>query len=205
MAKTVRQLMNEDWAAATLPNAALVLVCMQTEFRSGPLKLNTIDTAIDEASVLLQRFRVAGAPVFHVARSGAEGAFFDLQQRRGGFVSELTPIAGEYVLETQTPNPFVSTDLAALLQRTGFRDVVFAGCSSHSSLSSAVLYAAEHDFRPTVVSSACATRDLPGPGGITLPAQVVHLAAMAALADRHACVVEHASEIRMVQALRHGT
>lgn len=205
MAKTVRQLMNEDWAAATLPNAALVLVCMQTEFRNGPLRLNTIDTAIDEAGVLLDRFRAAGAPVFHVARSGAEGAFFDLQQRRGGFVSELTPIAGEYVLETLTPNPFVSTDLAALLGRTGYTDVVFAGCSSHSSLSSAVRYAAEHGFRPTVVSSACATRDLPGPGGITLPAQVVHLAAMAALADRHACVVEHASEIRAVHALRHGT
>lgn len=205
MAQTIRQLLNEDWGPATLPNAALVLVCVQEEFRFGPLKLDTIEPAIDELSVLLDRFRSAGAPVFHIARAGEKGELFDRSETRGSFVKELTPRAGEQVLETTTPNPFVSTNLERLLQATGYPDVVFAGCSSHSSLSSAVRYAAEHGFHPTVVSSACATRDLPAPGGITLPAQIIHLAAMAALADRHACIVEHSSEIRLVPQRRHAT
>lgn len=205
MAQTIRQLTNCDWAAATLPSAALVLVCMQSEFRSGPLQLTNIDTAIDDARVLLDRFRNAGAPIFHVARCGTKGKFFDLAQQGGTFVAELKPADGEPVLETHTQNPFISTDLAARLQATGFADVVFAGCSSHSSLNSAVRYAAEHGFRPTVVASACATRDLPGPGGITLPAQIVHLATMAGLADSHACIVDHAREIRDMAARQRVT
>lgn len=196
MAQTILQLTNHEWAPATLPDSALVLVCMQAEFRDGPLRLNNIDAAIDEARTLLDRYRGAGAPVVHVARAGDSGDFFDRITPAGRFISELTPLPGEIVLETRTPNPFVSTKLDLLLRARNVVDVVFAGCSSHSSLSSAVRYAAEHGFRPTVVSSACATRDLPGPGGITLPAQVIHLSAMASLADRHACVVEHASHIR---------
>jgi nicotinamidase-related amidase len=205
MAKTVLELTHAEWEPAKLPDSALVLVCMQMEFREGPLRLNNIDAAVDEARALLERFRSAGAPVFHVARAGGAGEFFDRARSNGRFIAELMPRSDELVLETSTPNPFVSTRLEPMLRSKGTLDVVFAGFSSHSSLSSAVRYAAEHGFRPTVVASACATRDLPGPGGIILPAQVIHLAAMASLADRHACVVEHASQIRPAQrTLRTG-
>ena len=199
MAKTILQLTNLEWAPATLPDSALVLVCMQAEFRVGPLRLDNIDAAIDEARTLLDRFRSAGAPVVHVARAGDAGDLFDRVKPAGKFISELAPLPGEIVLETRTPNPFVSTQLELFMRARNVVDIVFAGCSSHSSLSSAVRYAAEHGFRPTVVSSACATRDLPGPGGNTLPAQVTHLSAMASLADRHARVVEYASEIRAMK------
>jgi nicotinamidase-related amidase len=199
MAKTVLELMHSEWEPARLPDCALVLVCMQMEFRDGPLQLSNVDAAVDEARALLERFRSAGAPVIHVARSGGIGEFFDRAGSNGRFIAELMPRSDELVLETSTPNPFVSTKLEPVLRSKGTLDVVFAGFSSHSSLSSAVRYAAEHGFRPTVVASACATRDLPAPGGIILPAQVIHLAAMASLADRHACVVEHASQIRPVR------
>lgn len=202
MAQTILQLTKQEWPAARLPLAALVLVCMQTEFREGPLRLHGIDGAVDEARALLDRFRQAGALVVHVARAGDAGDPFDRLTPGGRIMTELSPHAGEVVLETRTPNPFVSTNLERLLKAQGMTDVVFAGCTSHSSLSSAVRYAAEHGFRPTVVASACATRDLPGPGGITLPAQVIHLAAMAALADRHACVVDHAKDIQGVRSER---
>lgn len=202
MVQTILQLNQMEWAPARLPHAALVLVCMQAEFREGPLRLNGIDAAVDEARALLDRFRAAGAPVIHVARAGDTGDFFDRLTPGGKILTELSPQAGEVALETRTPNPFVSTNLERLLRSHGFDDVVFAGCSSHSSLSSAVRYAAEHGFRPTVVASACATRDLPGPGGITLPAQVIHLAAMASLADRHARVVEHAKDIHGARSER---
>lgn len=199
MAKTTLELMDLEWEPATLPGAALVLVCMQSEFREGPLHLVDIESAIDEARTLLERFRLAGAPIIHVARAGDPGSFFDRTLPRGRIFAELTPQEGEALFETRTPNPFVSTQLEKLLRAQNIKDIVFAGCSSHSSLSSAVRYASEHGFRPTVVSSACATRDLPAPGGFTMPAQVIHLAAMAALADRHARVVEHARDIRMSQ------
>lgn len=202
MAKTILALTDSQWEPATLPDSALVLVCMQMEFREGPLRLSNIDAAVDEARTLLERYRQANAPVIHVARAGEPGQFFDRDHANGGFIAELSPKANELVLATSTPNPFVSTNLEEVLRASNIVNVVFAGCTSHSSLSSAVRYAAEHGFKPTVVSSACATRDLPGPGGITLPAQVIHLAAMASLADRHACVVEHASQIRMARRQR---
>lgn len=202
MAKTILQLADSEWGPARLPDSALVLVCMQMEFREGPLRLSNVDAAVDEARALLDRFRSVGAPVIHVARAGAAGDFFDRAHSSGRFITELSPRPDELVLETSTPNPFVSTNLSQVLSSRAISDVVFAGFSSHSSLSSAVRYASEHGFRPTVVSSACAARDLPGPGGITLPAQIIHLAAMASLADRHACVVEHASQIRVSRSER---
>jgi nicotinamidase-related amidase len=196
MARTVLQLTQCEWPVAQLPCAALVLVCMQVEFRDGPLKLANVDAAIDEARRLLDRFRAAGAPIIHVARAGDTGDFFDRQQARGRIIQELAPEPGEALLETRTPNPFVSTRLEDVLRQSKVNDVVFCGFTSHASLSSAVRFAAEHQFKPTVVAAACATRDLPAPGGITLPAQVIHLAAMASLADRHARIVQFASEIR---------
>lgn len=195
MAKTVLDLTQRAWPPARLPQSVLVLVCMQAAFRDGPLRLTNVNEAIDEARRLLDRFRRSGSPVIHVARAGEDGEFFDRTQDSGRIVAELMPLSGEIVLETFTPNPFVSTCLEDHLLSFGHNDVVFAGFSSHSSLSSAVRYAAEHGFRPTVVSSACASRDLPAPGGLTMPAQVVHLAAMASLADRHARIVEFSSGI----------
>ena len=50
-------------------------------------------------------------------------------------------------------------------------------------------------YHCTVIASACATRDLPdGRDGI-IPAEVVHRANLAALADRFARVVESVDEI----------
>lgn len=195
MAETVLKLTNLSWKPAQLPNAALILVCMQAEFRTGPLRLRNVDAAVDEAAYLLDHFREACAPVIHIARDGGTGEFFNRETPGGRFISAVAPREGELVLETRSPNPFVSTTLKSELRARQIEDVVFAGFSSHSSLSSAVRYAAEHGFRPTVVSSACASRDLPAPGGITLPAEVIHLAAMASLADRHAAIVEHARQI----------
>ncbi len=195
MAETILKLTNMNWEPAKLPNAALILVCMQVEFRNGPLRLRNVDAAVDEAAHLLDRFREARAPVVHIARDGGSGEFFNRDQPGGRFIAALTPKEGELVLETRNPNPFISTNLKAELRQRQIEDLVFAGFTSHSSLSSAVRYAAEHGFRPTVVSSACASRDLPAPGGITLPAEVVHLAAMASLADYHAAIVEHARQI----------
>jgi len=202
MAKTILQLTDLEWEPATVEGSALILVCMQTEFRHGPLRLSNIEAAVDEARTLLDRYRRAGAPIIHVPRAGDPGAYFDRLTVNGRIIAELAPLPGEVVLETRTPNPFVSTRLMEMLRAHDIRDIVFAGCSSHSSLSSAVRFAAEHGFRPTVVSSACATRDLPGPGGITVPAQLIHLSAMASLADRHACVVEHSNQIRTSRCVR---
>lgn len=89
MVQTILQLNQMEWAPARLPHAALVLVCMQAEFREGPLRLNGIDAAVDEARALLDRFRAAGAPVIHVARAGDTGDFFDRLTPGGKILTEL--------------------------------------------------------------------------------------------------------------------
>jgi nicotinamidase-related amidase len=54
-------------------------------------------------------------------------------------------------------------------------------------VSTTVRTALDLGFRSTVVADACATRDLPSPGGV-IPARTLHEVELAALGDRFAGV-----------------
>lgn len=190
--RTILSILGIEWPPARISQSVTVFLCYQNDFRAGEIALSGFDAAIDDARQLLVRCRALGSPVIHVARAGDGGSLFD-RDEGGRFV--VAPESEEAVVEAKTPNGFVGTDLMEWIRAFGMHDVIFAGCSSHGSLSSTVRYACEHGLRPTVVSGACAARDLPAPGGMTLPASIVHLGAMASLADRHARIVDHARDL----------
>jgi nicotinamidase-related amidase len=60
---------------------------------------------------------------------------------------------------------FFQTDLGAQLEKTGRQDLVLAGFMTHMCVNSTARDAFNLGYRPTVVASATATRDLPVPGG----------------------------------------
>jgi nicotinamidase-related amidase len=187
-AKTLLQLAGADLAPPRLTDAALVLIDIQNEYLAGPLALPDARPAIARAATLLAKARAANAAIIHIAHRGKTGGLFDRSADRGAIVAELTPQAGELVIEKELPNSFAGTDLKARLDATGRKNIVLAGFMTHMCVSSTARAALDLGFRTTIDADACATRDLPNGHGGTLDARTIHEVALAELSDRFAII-----------------
>ena len=186
--QTLFALANREPRPPRLGEATLILIDYQNEYLEGPLALTGAEEAIAQAERLLRAMRQAGGRIVHVAHKGAPGGMFDRSQARGAIVGALAPIAGEAVVEKPRPNAFSGTDLAALAGPPGAA-LIFAGFMTHNCVSSSVRAGKDLGYAMTVAADACATRDLPCPGGV-VRARDLHVAELAALADHHAGVFD---------------
>ena len=73
--------------------------------------------------------------------------------------------------------------------------IIVCGFMTHSSISTTVRAAKDYGYRCTLVTAACATRDIPTPDGGVLSARDLHHAEMAALGDNFAAVVGEAQAL----------
>lgn len=171
--------------------AILILVDMQAEYREGGgLKLPGERGATARAAALLTRARALGVPVLHVLHRGrAGGALFDPLAPGYAPLPEVAPALGEVVVEKALPNAFAGTDLLERIHATQRPEIVVAGFMTHMCVAATVKAALDFGIPATVAADACCTRPLPDPtGGPDLPADAVHRATLAALADRFAAV-----------------
>ena len=190
MAKTLLEMAGTDLTPANLNDATLLLIDCQNEYRSGALPLQGVDGAIDEVGTLLAAARAAGAPIIHVAHKGRVGSLFDRDADNGALMDEAAPNGDERIVEKALPNAFAGTELAAMLDATGRKQLVVAGFMTHMCISATVRAALDHGFFSTVVASACATRDLPALDGGTIPAADLHRACLIGLSDRFAVIAK---------------
>jgi nicotinamidase-related amidase len=174
----------------------VILIDIQREYLDGALPLPGVEAAAGEAARLVARARREGVPVIHVVHAGPRGGrLFDPEGRSFEELEQIAARPGETVIRKSWPNAFAGTALAEVLQREGRRALVLAGCMTHICVSTTARAAHELGFQTTVVADACATRDLPDPLGGVIPAERVHRAALAELADGFATVVASAVAI----------
>jgi nicotinamidase-related amidase len=192
MAKTLLQLAGATPVPSRLSLSVLVLIDIQNEYFDGPLQLTGVGAAAEVAAGLLARARALGTPVVHVRHRGRAGGAFDPEAPRGQIHASVAPLAGEAIVDKGLPNSFANTTLAEVLQGIGPRPLVVAGFMTHMCVSATVRSALDRGLSSTVAMDATATRDLPDPTGGVLPADTVHRAALAAIADRFATVVSAA-------------
>lgn len=192
---TLLELAGADLTPAGMSEASLLLVDFQNEYRNGPIAVQGVDAAIAAAARLLDAARRLGTPVFHVAHKGRPGGLFDREAERGQVVAELEPLADEAVVEKALPNAFAGTNLQALLDAAGRRDVILAGFMTHMCVSSTARAALDFGYRVTVDASSCGTRDLPDGRGGALPAATVHKVALVELSDRFAIIAHDPGQL----------
>ncbi len=194
--KTLLALAGADLSPAPLSQAALLIIDAQNEYLDGTLALPGIQPALDEIGTLLERARASGRPVIHVRHLGRPGGLFDAEGRAGQIVGLLTPLSGETVVGKSLPNSFAGTDLKEKIDALGVKQLAVTGFMTHMCVSATVRSAVDHGLFSTVVASACATRDLPSAtGDAPVPAQTVHEATLAALADRFAVVAARTVDV----------
>lgn len=193
MPKSLLQLAGAPLTPSPLDKSALVLIDIQREYSEGGLKLPGVEEAAGVAAELLALARTNGVPVFHIVHHGRPGgALFDPQGPMAEPMAAVAPRDGEAVLAKGLPNAFAKTDLDMLLKKTGRSELIVAGFMTHLCVSATVRAALDLGYRTTLVAGAAATRDLPDPLGGVQPADRVHRATLAALADRFAIVVKDA-------------
>lgn len=134
--------------------------------------------------------------MIHVRHDAGPGTPYDVRAPIGQISDEVAPLDGEPVITKALPSSFVGTDLAERLERTGVKDLILAGFMTHMCVNSTARSAFSLGFRPTVVASATATRDLPGTDGSLVPAAQLQAASLAGLADLFAVIARNAADIR---------
>lgn len=193
--RTLLDMAGADPSPNSLADSVLIPIDCQNEYATGALPLVGVDDALDQIAVLLARARAAGTPIVHIAHAGRAGGLFDLDAERGRFHPKAAAADGETVVTKPLPNAFAGTTLQAELERIGRKRLILVGFQTHMCISATARAALDLGYRATVVAGAAATRDLPGIAGGVVPAQVLHDAELAALADRFAVVAADAEAI----------
>lgn len=189
--KTLFELSGLSLPPATWETATLLLIDHQREYDAGGgLELPGVAEAKRAIVGLLETARRKETPVIHVVHHGKPGGLFDPTGPKSAFMEGLQPTGNERTVVKSLPNSFAKTDLADILASLGRKELIVAGFMTHMCVSATVRAAIDHGYLSTVVSSACATRDLPDPCGGAVPADVVHQVALCELADRFAIVVK---------------
>lgn len=192
---TLRDLAGLPAVPQPLADSTLVLIDCQNTYTHGTMELEGVQAALDEAAVLLDRARTAGAPVIHIQHSDGPGSLYDIDGETGAIVAQVAPRDGEPVVIKQYPNSFVQTDLDEKLKAIGATNLVLAGFMTHMCVNSTARGAFNLGYAPTVVAAAAATRSLAGVGGVPVSAQDLHAASLAAIADLFAIVVPDAAAV----------
>ncbi len=173
-------------------NPVLVLIDLQNDyFPGGTMELIGIDAAAVRAAKVLKHWRDQGWPVIHIQHiSNRPGATFFLPGTSGMEIHDsVKPLPTEPVLTKNYPNGFRDTALLERLQALAAEKLFVCGAMTHMCIDSTVRAAFDLGFSCTLVSDACATRDLVALSGETVPAAAVQQAFLAALGSVFAKLV----------------
>ena len=166
---------------AAEPTTALLIVDIQDfYFPGGKMPLVEPEAAAANAGKILAAFRAEGKPVIHVRHDAEPG---------GSIHASVAPIEGEKVFTKSEVSCFNGTQLLAYLKEIGVERLVIVGMQTHMCLEAAVRAAHDLGFEITVISDACATRDLTY-GDRTVPAADVQASTLATLDRIYAKIVD---------------
>lgn len=164
-------------------STALLVIDIQNDyFPGGAMELVGSREAGEQARKLIEAFRGKSLPVIHVQHfSTRPGASFFVPGTPGVEIhSSVAPREGETIIRKNFPNSFRDTPLLQHLCDHKIARLVVAGMMTHMCIDSTVRAAGDHGFECVLAHDACATRALSF-GGMTVPAESVHAAFLAAL------------------------
>ena len=179
-------------------DTALVVVDIQQfYFEGGLVPLTGSLEAASQARKVLDGFRARALPVIHVRHVPKSVAIVDGEPADPQYRirPEAQPAAGEKVISKRFANSFRDTDLLDTLRQKGITRIVIVGMQTHMCVEAASRAATDLGFDVVVVHDACATRPLEFEGR-TVPADMVHAGALAAIKGTYGRVISVAELLR---------
>ena len=171
-------------------DTALVIIDVQNDyFPQGKCELFQSEQALKVTKRLLEHFRERKLPIFYVQHISSEGAAFFLPNTKGVQLhKEIEPLGSEYIIVKHTPNGFHETTLQEKLTSLSIKNLVMCGMMTHMCVDTTVRAAKDLGYLVTLISDACATKDLEW-NGRKLPASLINDVYMASLNGRFATVM----------------
>ena len=142
---------------------ALLIIDIQNDyFSGGAMELTGMEQAALNAQQILKNCRDKALPVFHVQHlSQRANAHFFIPNTVGSEIHYLVkPHEAETIIRKQYPNSFRETPLHEKLQQKQVNHLIICGAMSHMCIDSTVRAAYDLNYIVTVISDACATKDL---------------------------------------------
>lgn len=164
-------------------HTALLLIDIQNDyFENGANPLSGSLEASLNAKKVLNHFRSNHLPVVHIQHISARpGSTFFLPETSGAHIHvNVQPLDNEKTIVKHFPNSFRDTELQAFLAENNINELVVCGMMTHMCVDASVRAAKDYGFTCTVISDACATKNLEIQGKI-IKAADVHNAFLAAL------------------------
>ncbi len=193
--KTLLEMAGAPNRPQRLAEAAVVMIDAQLEYVTGRLPLAGVGAALAVGAELLAAARAAGRPVIHIQHRGQGDGLFGPDSAFFAIAPEVTPVAGEPVVEKVVPNAFADGALDARLKELGVAKIIIAGFMTHLCVSTTARAALDLGYGCSVLAPACATRDLPdGQGGVVAAADL-HRIELVALSDRFATIATEAGQL----------
>jgi len=141
----------------------LIIIDVQNDyFGGGAMELVNMDAAAHCCARLLDSFRGARAPIFHVQHLSTrpDAGFFVPDTPGAEIHSTLAPLPGEAHIVKHFPSAFRATDLHRLLRMSNVDELVICGAMTHMCIDTTVRAAFDLGYRCELIADACATRDL---------------------------------------------
>jgi nicotinamidase-related amidase len=177
--------------------AALLLIDLQKGFDDhaywGGERNNP--NAEQQAAKLLQRWREANLPIFHIRHCSSNLASpLHVSNEGNAFKDEFVPWSNEFLINKNVNSAFIGTTLYAQLHTLHITKLVLVGLTTDHCISTSTRMAGNLGFEAYVVADATATFGRKGLHGEHYPAALIHNTALSSLQSEFATVA-NASEI----------
>ena len=177
----------------TLPkDAVLLVVDVQKGMDVYAAKYNRNNPDLEHNIARLQSaWRRSGRPIVHVQHLSKEPQS-PLRPGQPGveIKDEVTPLAGEPVVQKSVSSAFIGTNLEADLRRQGRTTLVVVGMQTNMCVSTTARMAGNLGFETWVLADAVATFARKAPDGELIPAETMHRTALASINDEFADVID---------------
>jgi nicotinamidase-related amidase len=170
---------------------ALLIIDIQNDyFEGGANPLTGSLEASLNVQRLLEYYREKSLPMIHIRHlSVRAGSTFFIPDTKGAEIHQnVLPQDGEKVVIKNWPNSFRETDLLGYLQSENISGLVICGMMTQTCVDATVRAAKDFGFSCTLISDACATKDLEIQGE-TVAAKEVQNSFLAALSYFYATVL----------------
>ena len=175
--------------ALTANTTALLVIDFQNEYFSGKMPIPDGKAALENAKRLIEMADASDMPVFHIQHLTPSGApIFAEGSSSADFHADLQPAANHAVVRKTSISVFPTTDIDAQLKAKGIKTLIVSGLMTHACVAGAARDAVPLGYDVIVANDACATRDVDGADGKTVPHGLLHQASLASLADTFADV-----------------
>jgi nicotinamidase-related amidase len=173
-----------------MKNAALVVIDVQTGLDDPGYGERNNPDAERNIARLLESWRRAGRPVFHIQHmSKTPGSPLRPGEPGNAIKEEVAPLEGEPLLRKSSASAFVGTDLERRLRERGIEEIVAVGLITNHCVSTTARTASDLGFHTYVVSDATATFGMTAPSGRRYGAAEMHDMGLAELSGEFATIL----------------